>query len=225
MNLDTIRERLDFERRTLARDGQVIEMLPPVTRSRSTDGSRHAVEYSALSAMDADAVISEQCAHYMTLGVEFEWTLCAHDQPADLIDRLLRHGFEIGPREAVVVLDLNARPAWIDDASRYEVLPVTHRVQLDVYGRVEQAIFPNSGPYVVNQLARSICEASWRQLGYIAYVDGIGRRASVGSRLIPTAGSAACMEAERSSDFAVADCTAPSSRCGRGGLWNWAFAT
>src|SRR6185503_333194 len=110
MDLDSIRQRLDFERRTLARDGQDIEILPQLTRSRSTDGSRHAVEFCSLSAADADAAIAAQVSHFHALGVEAEWTLCRHDQPSNLLDRLARHGFEIGPRETVVVLDLQNRP-------------------------------------------------------------------------------------------------------------------
>jgi hypothetical protein len=38
MNLESLRQRLDFERRTLPRDGQTIEVLPQLTRSRAADG-------------------------------------------------------------------------------------------------------------------------------------------------------------------------------------------
>jgi hypothetical protein len=172
MDLDAIRQRLDFERRTLARDDQTIEILPQLTRSRSADGSWHAVQFSALSPADADAVIAAQVRHYGALGVEVEWTLYAHDQPADLMDRLVHHGFEIGGGETVVVLDLQSHPAWIDDLPQHPAIPVQDLSQLDIYRRLEQEIFPESGLYVFNQLARNIRAASSRQIGYMAYVDG-----------------------------------------------------
>jgi hypothetical protein len=172
MNLETIRHRLDFERRTLARDGQTIEILPQLTRSRSDDGSRYAVEFSTFSAADADAAVAAQVAHYRALGVEVEWKLFRHDQPADLMDRLARHGFEIGPCETVVVLNLKDRPAWIDDPPPHPVTPVQDFSQLDIYRRVEQEVFPESGQYAFNQLSRDIHAGSTRQIGYVAFVDG-----------------------------------------------------
>jgi hypothetical protein len=174
MNLDAILQRLDFERRTRARDGLTIEVLPQLTRSRAEDGSRHAVEFSALSADDADEVIAAQVAHFRELdaNVDAEWTLCSHDQPADLMDRLARHGFEIGPQETVVVLDLADRPAWIDEPPLHPVLPVRDLTKLDVYRRVEQEVFPDSGLFPFNQLARCLHSGSTNQLGFVAFSEG-----------------------------------------------------
>ena len=172
MNLESIRHRLDFERCTLAHDGEAIEILPHLTRSRSADGSRYAVKYSSLSTADADATIRAQIAYYRALDVEVEWTLCGHDQPEDLMDRLARQGFEIGPCETVVVLDLQNRPGWIDKLPHHPVSRVQDLAELDVYRRVEQEVFPHSGLYVINQLSRNFRGGSIRQIGYIAFVDG-----------------------------------------------------
>jgi hypothetical protein len=172
MNLETIRRRLDFERRSLARDGQIIEILPGATRSRSLDGSRHAVEFTSLSPADADAAITAQVVHFHDLGVDAEWTVCGHDQPLDLLDRLARHGFEIGTRETVVVHDLRYRPDWIDDSTPHLVSRVENLDQLDVYRRVELAVFPKSSKYGFNQLSQNIRANSMRQTGYVAFMDG-----------------------------------------------------
>jgi len=40
-------------------------------------------------------VIEEQVADFERLGLEFEWKLYDHDQPSDLRDRLVAHGFAV----------------------------------------------------------------------------------------------------------------------------------
>src|ERR1700682_2849502 len=115
IDLESIRRQLDLERRSLAQEGEVLEALPHISRIRSADGSRHMISFSALSNEAADAVIAEQVAHHRALGTEVEWKVYEHDRPADLRERLERHGFEIGPCETVLVLDLRDRPDWIKE--------------------------------------------------------------------------------------------------------------
>src|SRR3954449_4110417 len=107
--------RLDEERRRLAREGRVLDVLPSVTRLRTAAGSRHMVVYSALTADTADAVVGREIRHHETLGAAFEWKAYAHDAPPDLLDGLRRRGFDVGPQEAVLVCGLTAAPAWVAD--------------------------------------------------------------------------------------------------------------
>ena len=51
------------------------------------------VIWSDLNEQTADAAIREQVDFFRARGQNFEWKLFAHDQPADLGARLLRHGF------------------------------------------------------------------------------------------------------------------------------------
>src|SRR4051794_16350475 len=101
-----ILKRLDEERRTLARDGLVLEHVPPVTRGSMRDGAHHWINYSALDERTADSVIERELEHYRKLGIKYEWKAYAHDRPSDLLERLKRHGFVIGDREAVLVYEL-----------------------------------------------------------------------------------------------------------------------
>jgi hypothetical protein len=94
MRLDHVRERLDLERRQLARNGERLEALPDVTRV--TRGREHSVAVAALSADTADAAMAREVVHHRTLGVAFEWKLYGHDQPADLRQRLERQGVIAG---------------------------------------------------------------------------------------------------------------------------------
>jgi hypothetical protein len=178
MPLDEILCRLDHERRTLVRDGEIVEQLPQLTRVRGVDGDWHAVRICSLSSEEADAAIVEQIDFHRRLGVEFEWTACQHDQPANLCEWLARHGFEIGQCEAILVLDLNERPAWVDLRTDHEIVRVRNASQLEMFARASEEIFGVRHTFVVNRLARSMAAASTQQLGYLALEDG--RAVSVG---------------------------------------------
>src|SRR4051812_15195613 len=99
MEISQVLRRLDEERRTLARDGEIIDILPNITRLRAADKSHHNIIYSSLSADTADAAIDREIEHHRQLEAAFEWKVYAHDGPPDLIDRLRRRGFEVGVQE------------------------------------------------------------------------------------------------------------------------------
>jgi hypothetical protein len=177
LNLDSIREQLDHERRAPRDSGHERELLPLVTRTRAADGSHHSILFSSLSDDNADSVIVEQAAHYRALGVEVEWKAYAHDTPADLLDRLSRHGFEIGPHETVLVLDLNDRPAWMNDAT-HEVIRVETPEQVDLFRKAATEIFDKDCYFTANELLAAIRSGSSNHVGYIASVDNLA--ASIG---------------------------------------------
>lgn len=121
---------LDHERRSLFFSGVVGEALPAVTRLHGIAGDWHQIAFSTLTERDADRVIEEQVAHYRALGSGVEWAAYAHDGPPDLVDRLQRHGFEVGEREAVVVLDTRTRPAWLEASGPHRVERVRTHAEL-----------------------------------------------------------------------------------------------
>jgi hypothetical protein len=168
---------LDIERRELLGAGQEIELLPLVTRVRAGDGSHHSILFSSLSNDNADSVIAEQAAHYRALGVEVEWKVYAHDKPADLLDRLSRHGFEIGPHETVLVLDLHDQPEWMHEPAN-EVIRVENPDQVDLFRKAATEIFDKDYHFTANELLAGIRSGSSNHVGYIAPVDNLA--ASVG---------------------------------------------
>jgi len=161
-------DRLDYERCHVKWPGMTRETLEHVTRTTSP---YHAVGWSSLTADNADSVIAHEIEHHRNLGVSFEWKLYSHDQPPDMLMRLQRHGFEIGPREAVLIYDL-ANPAdWMNDANpsnvirieRLDQIPIYKALVGDDYNEVEQAI--------IADLANAIRSGSTHHRIYIAY-DG-----------------------------------------------------
>jgi hypothetical protein len=165
-------EQLDRERHGLFPAGVAGRALAHVTRLHGLAGDWHQIAFSALSHDDADRVIAEQAAHYRQLGVGVEWAAYAHDLPEDLLARLQRQGFEIGPREAVVVLDCRVRRPWLDAPLPYRVEPVRSWRDLSVYAAAAEAIFGADQTPVVRELEARLIEGSSEHVAYIAYVQG-----------------------------------------------------
>jgi GNAT superfamily N-acetyltransferase len=164
---------LDLERRTLRRDGEVIEILPQVTRLRPDDAAYHCLTFSALTPETADRVIAEQIAHYRALNAPFEWKVYSHDPPPDLLARLARHGFAVGPREAVLVLDLAPPAPWTTDPPPCEILRVRSPDDVKRFRAAAEEIFGKDYGLTAGQLERSLRTGSTHHLAYIAVMNGV----------------------------------------------------
>ena len=170
MDLAQVRRRLDEERRTIAQDGHVIAVLPPVTRLRI--GTAHIIRYSSLNADNADETIAREIEHHRRLSVPFEWKLYAHDTPPDLLDRLCRHGLTPGPREAVLIYDLSALPAWASDTNGCTVIRIDRIDQIADFRRVseEDSEQPDEqDDLIASELAAAVAAGSTQHRGYVAY--------------------------------------------------------
>jgi hypothetical protein len=173
VDIDAVRERLDRERRTLARDGEVVDVLLHVTRLRGADDSYHTVTFSSSPDDLVDAVIAEQVAHYRRLGAPFEWKVYAHDRPADLRERLSRAGFVVGPTEAVLVLDLRRPPDWVTQGSQPEVVRVERPEQVELFRDAAEEFFGKDYGLTAGQLLAGIAAGSMQHVGYVAIEAGV----------------------------------------------------
>jgi hypothetical protein len=171
IDLKSIRRQLDFERRVLPPDGCVLETLPYISRLRCVDHEQHMISFSSLPAETADAIIAEQAAHYRSLAADVEWKVYQHDSPLDLLQRVERHGFRAGPRETVLVLDLQSRPSWISAPSPYRVIPIEDEHHVDLYRRAAEKIFKRDHGRTASELLSGIRSGSTRHRGYIV-VEG-----------------------------------------------------
>jgi hypothetical protein len=162
----------DAERRSPSGSGLESEVLPAVTRLHGLAGDWHQIAFSALSEADADRVITEQAAHYRARGIGVEWAAYAHDAPLDLLARLARHGFEIGPREAVVVLDCRERPAWLGAACTQRVERVRTSAELRAFGDVAERIFSSDQSPVIHEIEACLADSSPEHVAYLVYDGG-----------------------------------------------------
>jgi hypothetical protein len=171
IELSKVRERLDHERRTLARSGEVLEQDSRVSRLISPDGTHHTIIYSSLDVQTADAAIAEEISHYRELDAEVEWKLYQHDMPGDLISRLEKLGFEIGERESVLVLDLLDLHDWIDHPPPHRCHRISDLKDLDLYRQAAEEILRKDYQFTTSELASGISNGSTEHLGYLCF-DG-----------------------------------------------------
>jgi hypothetical protein len=167
-----ILRRLDSERRSLAREDEVLDLLPEVTRSRATDGSHHSLIWSCLSHENAAGIIQREIDAHRAMGVGFEWKLYGHDLPSDLLQRLERAGFHIGACEAVLVFDLQKIDDLKNATDNHSVVRVDQIEQLADYRRVAEEVFGKDYTFTTTQLADAIRRGLVQHRGYVAYVEG-----------------------------------------------------
>jgi hypothetical protein len=168
----------DDERQSLFLAGVEGQRLPRITRLHGTAGDWHQVAYSALSSGDADAIIAEQVEFYRGLGSSVEWAAYEHDAPRDLRERLVQHGFEVGPREAVVVLDCELQPSWVFAPCPYRVERVRTADDLATFAATAEQIFGTDQTPVVREISARLADRSDEHIAYMIY-DESGHVASV----------------------------------------------
>jgi hypothetical protein len=179
MDRNSVLHQLDEERRSLAHDGEIIEMLADVTRLRAADDTHHTVIFSSLTESNADEVIAREIAHYRTRDVNFEWKLFAHDTPPDLRRRLQRQGLTVGAHEAVLVLDLAHPPAWVLTPENHIVRRCDDAAGVTNYRRVAEIVFRKDFTFTAAQLLDAIREGSMQHRAYVAYAR-TGEPVSIG---------------------------------------------
>ena len=125
------------------------------------------ISSSSLTGDIADAVIAEQAAHYRELGAEVEWKVYQHDGPPDLLQRVERYGFIAGPRETVLVLDLQEPARWIDEPPAHPVIRVENEDHVDLYRQSAEEVFGKDHGPTGRELLSGIQKGSMRHRAYI----------------------------------------------------------
>jgi hypothetical protein len=179
MDVREVLRLLDEERRVIAYDGMRLESRPGVTRGSLSVGQYRWITWSGLNEGNVDEVIDQEVEHHRRLGVGFEWKVYAHDQPADLRERLERHGFVIGACEAVLVCDLRQGQEWMRQRSGVRVERIDRLEQVDDYRRVYRAVYGEDHDPMADELAASLRIGSQQHRGYVAYADS-GEPVSIG---------------------------------------------
>ncbi len=147
------------------------EQRPHVIRYVSETGGPHFILYSRLAGADVEAVIAEEQAYFGSRG-EVEWKVYAHDQPADLRQRLVARGFEAGEAEAVMVLDLAETPR-LDVSTRpgdKTVRRLKEAAQLKDVQQIEETVWEEDFGWLSQNLATDLAVPGYLSV-YAAYVD------------------------------------------------------
>lgn len=119
------------------------DVLPNLVRYVETDNPNGGgfISWSAFTEKTVDAAIEEQMAFYGSIHLELEWKVYTHDQPADLDDRLIAHGFKPEDPDALMVAGMDDLPAdyWTMDVSA--VSRITTPEGVDEIVRMESEVW------------------------------------------------------------------------------------
>ncbi|MEZ4719662.1 MAG: hypothetical protein R2851_26790 [Caldilineaceae bacterium] len=150
----------------------VREEVDGVVRHVPRFGKTGFVLYARMDAENADAVIADQIRYFTRLGYEFEWKTYSHDQPADLGDRLMAHGFVLDDRESVMVLDLMEDDALLQHHTELDIRRLTDPAHVHHVALVEEAVWGHSFDALTERLEHDLREAPDDMSVYVAYADG-----------------------------------------------------
>ena len=133
------------------RAGTILRLVGP-----SAAAHDNCVVFSGLDAAGADAAVAGEIAYFASLGHAFEWKLHGHDEPADLGERLLRHGFAAEPPETVVVRDLTNEPSRPPAALSIEIRRIANPAGLSDLVAVQDEVWSDDHAWYGEALAREL---------------------------------------------------------------------
>lgn len=147
-------------------DGSVVRLV-------SLEQEDGYVIYSRLDENNVEEVISAQIARFSSIPQDFEWKTFDYDTPSDLIERLRRRGFEVEEPEALLVLDLDARPAALDRPMPGSVVRITEPARVDEIVELEGSVWNEDHRALGEFLKRELSQRPETMSVYISYHDGL----------------------------------------------------
>jgi len=109
-------------------------------------------DLGGLEGAEVDELIARQVNVFADRGERFEWKLHAHDQPADLAERLLAAGFVPEETETVVVAPVAAVAADPRLPDGVQLREVSARADLDRIAAMEEAIWGDGRAWLADSL-------------------------------------------------------------------------
>lgn len=139
--------------------GVRIERTDGVVRRVGSPHDWNGILWSGLDETTAEAAIAAQVRHFTTLGLEFEWKVYSHDQPADLPERLLAAGFTPEPAEALMVAAVDELLQDVAPPEGVRLLPVTDADGVQLMIDVHEQAFGTDGTALGRQLLDQLTTA------------------------------------------------------------------
>lgn len=171
-----ILQRFDAERQALTPAGNTREVAGNVVRHLPNAGAQYWISYSRHLADEIDAAIAREAEHLKSLSPRYtslEWKAYDHDQPANLIERLAAHGFEIGEREAFLALDVSGAPADLLAPVSLDVRRVTDAKGVRDYFAVSAPVFDRDYKEWSSVLERQVVSGDPTVSVFVAYDEDL----------------------------------------------------
>ncbi len=139
--------------------GSVIDADRGVLRWLAPGSQTSRIEWSGLSADNADAVIAAQVRYFAARGTPVEWKLYDYDEPADLGRRLLAAGFIPGEDELMLVAEAAAIDPDVVLPAGVALVPVRDEAGLDAMLAVHERAFSGVAPDLGERLRTRLRDA------------------------------------------------------------------
>jgi ribosomal protein S18 acetylase RimI-like enzyme len=151
---------------SIEHDDGIWRLLGPSAASHD-----NCIVFSALNPEDADRAIARQIARFKSIGHDFEWKLYAHDRPADLAGRLVRHGFEPEESETVMIFDLGLHLLNVSKPHDITVRRVQSREALADVCRIREVVQNDDQTSFMDAIGDELEHCSEQICIYVAYDD------------------------------------------------------
>ena len=161
------------ERQVIEFPGTRKEVSPHIVRFVRPPPGMSFVLYSRLDESNADAIIAEQVAYFSRLGQSFNWKVFAHDQPADLMERLVAQGLVADEEtDAIMALDVANAPESLLRQPAADVRRLADRTQLDGVVAILEEVWGGNFNWVHERMGSHMDIPGYLSV-YIAYVDDV----------------------------------------------------
>ena len=157
-------------RREIEFPGMRKDVLPHLVRFVRLAPGMSIIQYSHLNVKNADAAIKEQIDYFTRLKQPFEWAAYEHDQPADLMSRLEKHGLVPEEPGALMALDLHEAPQTLLESVTADVRQLADRTQLLDVIKVVQGVWGEDASWLSERLGGHLEIPGYLTI-YAAYVD------------------------------------------------------
>ncbi len=137
----------------------------PDSRVERTDGvvrqvgqGWNGVVWSDLDHSTVDAAIAAQVRYFTALGRAFEWKMYAHDQPADLPDRLRAAGFVAEPDETLMVAETRDLSTSTELPDGVHLRPVIDAAGAELMAQVHDHVFGTNSSWIARHVLPQLAE-------------------------------------------------------------------
>jgi len=148
------------------------QALPRLVRFTRPAPGMNFISYSHLRPAEADAVIREQVIHFSEFDQPYEWLVYEHDQPGDLRDRLIEHGFQPDddPSAVMVLAIHDLPPALLRPAPpQVEIRRLEKREQLEDVITVMEGVYNSPFGWMRSRMGDHMEIPGFLSI-YVAYV-------------------------------------------------------
>ncbi|NTV37358.1 MAG: GNAT family N-acetyltransferase [Anaerolineaceae bacterium] len=172
MDISEIRDLYDRQQRVEIEFPGVDKLiLPDLVRFSQAGTKDNFILFSKLNENNADQVIQDQITYFRSIGQPFVWKLYDHDTPADLKDRLIKHGFVSKEPDAVMVLDLQETPDELLSPIQADVRLITDPDQLIDVIKILKQVWDRNFDWVTKRLGDDMRIPGYLNI-YVAYWEG-----------------------------------------------------